>query len=85
MIETIIAAIAGSTVLSTLITFLFARRKDKVDTDSVVIKHIFEWADKMKEEMVELKSKIDELTRENLKLQSEILELRSYVKPGNPV
>jgi len=79
-IAIIITAIGSSSVLSTVVTFYFTKRKLRVETDSVLIRHIFEWADKMRDEIRDLRAKVEELTLENQKLHEEVMQLRMDVR-----
>ena len=81
MIEVIITGLVGliTTISSSVVTWLLARKKYNTEVDSNVIKNMSDSLEFYKKLEKEKKDRLDELTHRNRELENEVRELRKQV------
>ena len=81
MIEVIITGLVGliTTISSSVVTWLLARKKYNTEVDSNVIKNMSDSLEFYKKLADDQKDRLDELTHRNRELENEVRELRKQV------
>ena len=81
MIEVIITGLVGlvTTISSSVVTWLLARKKYNTEVDSNVIKNMSDSLEFYKKLADDQKNRLDELTHRNRELENEVRELRKQV------
>ena len=81
MIEVIITGLVGliTTISSSVVTWLLARKKYNTEVDSNVIKNMADSLEFYKKLADDQKDRLDELTHRNRELENEVRELRKQV------
>ena len=81
MIEVIITGLVGliTTISSSVVTWLLARKKYNTEVDSNVIKNMSDSLEFYKKLADDQKDRLDELTHRNIELENEVRELRKQV------
>lgn len=81
MIDVIITGLVGlaTTISSSVVTWLLARKKYNTEVDSNVIKNMSDSLEFYKKLADDQKDRLDELTHRNRELENEVRELRKQV------
>lgn len=81
MIDVIITGLVGlaTTISSSVVTWLLARKKYNTEVDSNVIKNMADSLEFYKKLADDQKDRLDELTHRNRELENEVRELRKQV------
>lgn len=76
----IVGIILGSSVLSILITSIFAKRKSDADAATLLVESNLRWSDKLVARIDELEKILEQRNKEIIELRLEILGLKNTIE-----